>query len=92
LQLNQVEIAEGALESLAVLWFAYCPELKSLPDGIEYLTSLEELCFQDTAEELIHNFRQERDTNHCNKELMKISHVRKVIVALTNRNIWERIH
>ncbi|TVU26261.1 hypothetical protein EJB05_28798, partial [Eragrostis curvula] len=77
LQLNQVEIAEGALESLAVLWFPYCPQLKSLPDGIEYLTSLEELLFQDTAEELIENLRQEHDRNHCNKESTKISHIRK---------------
>jgi hypothetical protein len=34
---------------------------------------------------------QGRGTNHCNKELMKISHVSKDFVALTDRNIWERI-
>jgi hypothetical protein len=37
------------------------------------------------------NPRQGRGTNHCNKELLKISHVRKDFVALTDRNIWGRI-
>jgi disease resistance protein RPM1 len=89
--LNQVKI-EGALENLAELVFSDCPELNSLPDGIEHLTTLEELCLLDTADELIEELRQGRRGNQCSEELMKISHIRKVVVRLSDKNIWERIH
>ncbi|CAL4994366.1 unnamed protein product [Urochloa decumbens] len=58
-QLNQVKIEEGALENLVELVFSDCPELNSLPDGIEYLTTLEELRLLDIAEELIEKLRKE---------------------------------
>ncbi|KAK8447391.1 hypothetical protein SEVIR_8G063866v4 [Setaria viridis] len=90
-QLNQVKIEEGALENLVELVFSDCPELNSLPDGIEHLTTLEELCLLDTADELIEKLRQECGANQCSEELMKISHIRKVVVRLTEKNIWERI-
>ncbi|CAO2148088.1 unnamed protein product [Urochloa humidicola] len=41
-QLKQVEVEVGALESLVELVFSNCPELKNLPHGIEYLTTLDE--------------------------------------------------
>ncbi|KAL6658510.1 hypothetical protein ACP70R_004096 [Stipagrostis hirtigluma subsp. patula] len=90
-QLNQVIIQEGALESLVRLTFDGCPDLKHLPHGIEYLAALEALRLEDTAEELIEKLRQESKANECTEELMKISHVRRVFVCLTEKNIWERI-
>ncbi|KAL6658512.1 hypothetical protein ACP70R_004098 [Stipagrostis hirtigluma subsp. patula] len=91
LQLSQVEIEEGALESLVELWFSDCPELKHLPHGIEYLTSLEQLYLRDTAEELIERLRWGSEANECNEERMKISHIKKVTVQLTEKRIWARI-
>ncbi|KAL6658514.1 hypothetical protein ACP70R_004100 [Stipagrostis hirtigluma subsp. patula] len=91
LQLRQVEIEEGALESLVELWFSECPEWKHLPHGIEYLTGLEELYLKDTAEELVEKLKQESEANGSNKELTKIGHIRKVVVIVTEKNIWERI-
>ncbi|KAK3121156.1 hypothetical protein QOZ80_8BG0647230 [Eleusine coracana subsp. coracana] len=91
-QLNQVEIVEGALTNLVELCFSKCPELKRLPHGIEYLSALEELYFEDTAEELIEQLiRQKCDADECHEELTEINHIRKVVVVLTEKNIWERI-
>ncbi|XP_002450471.2 disease resistance protein RPM1 [Sorghum bicolor] len=88
-QLNQVEIEEGGLRNLVMLWFLQCPELKCLPNGIERLTSLEDLYLYDTAQELIEKLRQE--VNECGELSMKISHIRRVSVKLTKDNMWERI-
>ncbi|CAL4981953.1 unnamed protein product [Urochloa decumbens] len=88
-QLNQVEIEEGGLKKLVKLWFLDCPELKHLPHGIEYLTSLEDFYLYDTAQELIQKVRQE--ANECDELHMKIRHIRRVSVKLTKENTWERI-
>lgn len=90
-QLNQVEIEEGALGSLVKLATTDCPELKSLPHGIEYLGALEELYLINAADEFIGMLMQESETNECKEELMKISHIRKVIVESTEKNFWKRI-
>ncbi|CAO2148083.1 unnamed protein product [Urochloa humidicola] len=90
-QLNQVKIEKGALESLAVLVFSRCRELKHLPHGIEYITNLEELYMTDTAEELIEKLTQGAKSYKCNEEYIKIRHIRKVVVRLTEKNKWKRI-
>ncbi|TKV99784.1 hypothetical protein SEVIR_8G066500v4 [Setaria viridis] len=90
-QLNRVEIEEGALESLEELMFTDCPELNCLPYGIEFLKDLEELRLEDTAEELIEKLRQESRGHQDNEELVKISHIRKVVIILSEKNIRERI-
>nr|CAB3491124.1 unnamed protein product [Digitaria exilis] len=66
-------------------------ELKLLPHGIENLTSLEELHLYDIAEELVDKLRQKTEANQFNEELTKISHIKKVVVRLTEKNIQERI-
>jgi hypothetical protein len=88
-QLSQVEIEEGGLRNLVKLWFLQCPELKCLPNGIECLTSLEDLYLYDTAQELIEKLR--REVNECSELYMKIRHIRRVSVKLTKENMWERI-
>ncbi|CAD6257748.1 unnamed protein product [Miscanthus lutarioriparius] len=90
-QLSQVEIEEDALGCLVKLWFAGCPELKRLPRGIEYLTTLDELYLEDAADELIKIIRQEGEANECKEELMKISHIRMVDFKSTEKNFWQRI-
>ncbi|CAO2145879.1 unnamed protein product [Urochloa humidicola] len=90
-QLDQVKIEKHALENLVELIFSECPELKHLPHGIEHLTALEKLYLEDIAEELIEKLRQETESNECNEEQMKIRHIRKVVVSLSKKNIWERI-
>ncbi|CAO2152768.1 unnamed protein product [Urochloa humidicola] len=90
-QLKQVEVEVGALESLVELVFSNCPELKNLPHGIEYLTTLDELYLSDTAEELIEKLMKESESDECNEEHIKIRHIRKVVVTLTEKNIWGRI-
>ena len=90
-RLSQVEIEEDALGSLVKLYFSGCPELKRLPRGIEYLTTLNELYLEDAADELIKIIRQEGEANECKEELMKISHIRRVRFSVTGENFWRRI-
>nr|UBY07130.1 NBS-LRR disease resistance protein [Dasypyrum villosum] len=90
-QLNQVGIEEGAMQNLAGLEFADCPELMFLPDGIEHLAALEKLYLKDTSEELIEKLRQNRDSDECSEDVMKIRHIRNVTVALTQKGLVERI-
>ncbi|XP_044346624.1 disease resistance protein RPM1-like [Triticum aestivum] len=90
-QLSQVGIEEGAMQNLVELWFGDCPDLRFLPDGIKHLAALEKLVLKDTSEELIEKLRQERDSDECNDDLMKISHIRNVTVALMQKGLVERI-
>uniref|UniRef100_A0A8R7JXH4 Disease resistance protein RPM1 n=1 Tax=Triticum urartu TaxID=4572 RepID=A0A8R7JXH4_TRIUA len=90
-QLNQVGIEEGAMQNLVKLWFGDCLDLRFLPDGIEHLAALEKLGLKDTSEELIEKLRQERDSDECSDDLMEISHIRNVTVALMQKGLVERI-
>jgi disease resistance protein RPM1 len=67
------------------------PRVKHPPHGIEYITTLEVLHLQDTAEELIEKLMQESGSGERSEEHMKIKHIRKVVAVLTEKNIWERI-
>ena len=89
--LKQVEIEEDALGSLVTLTFSDCPEMKRLPHGIEYLRALGDICLENTVDELIEMLRQEHETTECKQELMKIGHIRKVIIVSTEKNFWRRI-
>nr|UBY07031.1 NBS-LRR disease resistance protein [Dasypyrum villosum] len=88
-QLNQVGIEKGAMQNLVELWLGHCPELKFLPDGIEHLAALEKLYLKDILEELIEKLRQNRDSDECSEDIMKISHIRNVTVVL--KGVPERI-
>jgi disease resistance protein RPM1 len=90
-QLNEVRIAEGAMQNLIELWFGFCPELEFLPDGIEHLRALEKLRLVDTSEELIEKLRRQRDSDECSENEMKISHIRNVTVRLRHKGLLERI-
>ena len=90
-QLNQVGIEEGAMQDLVELLFIDCPELKFLPDGIKHLAALEKLALRDTSEELIEKLRQNIDSGECSEDIMNISHIRNVTVALSHKGFEERI-
>jgi disease resistance protein RPM1 len=79
-ELNGVQIDEGAMPSLARLYFGACHELKFLPQGIEHLTNLEEFALRDTSEELREKLQQKREPNEGKDDLLSIRHIRKVIV------------
>ncbi|CAM0957906.1 unnamed protein product [Alopecurus aequalis] len=90
-QLNEVRIAEGAMQNLVELWFGLCPELEFLLDGIEHLRALEKLRLVDTSEELIEKLRRQRDSDERCEDVMKISHIRNVTVRLRHKRLLERI-
>nr|UBY07602.1 NBS-LRR disease resistance protein [Dasypyrum villosum] len=80
---------KGAMQNLVELWLGDCPELKFLPDGIEHLAALEKFYLKDILEELIEKLRQNRDSDECSEDIMKISHIRNVTVVL--KGVRERI-
>ncbi|XP_020098969.1 disease resistance protein RPM1-like [Ananas comosus] len=51
--LSQIKIERGAMQSLNKLSLFRCLELKALPYGIEYLTTLQDLRITHLAEELV---------------------------------------
>ena len=65
--------------------------MKRLPHGIEHLRALDDIYLQNTVYELIEMLRQEHETAECKQELMKIGHIRKVIIVSTEKNFWRRI-
>ncbi|XP_020098968.1 disease resistance protein RPM1-like [Ananas comosus] len=94
LQLNQIEIEKEAMPSLQDLSLSGCPELKVLPQGIEYRATLQVLHFGEPAEELVARLRgggEGRDESH--EDQMKIRHIPKVIHSFKKDGKWvsERI-
>lgn len=87
--LRQIEIEESAMQSLARLTLRDCPELMTIPDGIEHLAALEELHLEQVSEDLIEKLR--RKGGEPSKDLLKINYIRKVTVRVIHKNIWERI-
>ncbi|KAK1273756.1 Disease resistance protein RPM1 [Acorus gramineus] len=65
--LNQITMEEGAMQSLKKFYLVSCKELKTLPQGIERLTTLQELYLQEMAEELLKRMR--------GVDRQKISHI-----------------
>jgi disease resistance protein RPM1 len=91
-QLNQVQIEEGALENLEELRFNNCPNLECIPQGIEYLTAIEELYLENIAEELVEKLiKQESGVDEFNEELAKISHIKLIFVMSTEKKYRKRI-
>ncbi|XP_010263181.1 PREDICTED: disease resistance protein RPM1-like [Nelumbo nucifera] len=56
-QLNCVIIEKGAMPCIQKLELTACAELKSLPQGIEYLQGLSQLYLQEVADELLWRLR-----------------------------------
>ncbi|XP_066368019.1 disease resistance protein RPM1-like [Miscanthus floridulus] len=83
--LTEIKIERGAMTSLVDLKLLLCPQLKMLPDGIEHLSTLEELTLDHTAEELVDRVRQRKE--------MTISHVQRVYIGFVRNGelAFERI-
>ncbi|XP_020153377.1 disease resistance protein RPM1-like [Aegilops tauschii subsp. strangulata] len=78
--LSRVTIEQGAMQNIAKLFLRDCPELKHLPDGIEYLRTLEYLELKAISKELTWKLQQNEESKECDEDWMKISHVRRVDV------------
>ncbi|KAK1272619.1 Disease resistance protein RPM1 [Acorus gramineus] len=71
-RLNQIKFKEGAMRSLTKLHLMRCRELKTLPHGIERLTTLDELSLEGFPDEQLQKMRR-GGVDH-----EKISHIRQV--------------
>ncbi|KAK1274206.1 Disease resistance protein RPM1 [Acorus gramineus] len=81
--LNQITIEEGAMQSLKEFNLIMCKELKTVPQGIERLTTLQELYLQEMAEELLERMRGEQAVDR-----QKISHIPVVKHAVQIDGRW----
>lgn len=68
MELNGVEIEEGAMPTLKELHLVRCPALHLLPQGLEYITSLQKLHLEEMPQELIQNIldedKHQAEVNH----------------------------
>ncbi|XP_077213102.1 disease resistance protein RPM1-like isoform X1 [Tasmannia lanceolata] len=69
-QLNFIRMEEGTMQSIEEIELERCGELKMLPCGIEYLTTLKELYLVETSEELVARLRTDESGDR-----LKVSHI-----------------
>ncbi|XP_020080880.1 disease resistance protein RPM1-like [Ananas comosus] len=77
---SQVEIERGAMASLNTLRLVRCPELKELPHGIEYLTTLQYLYIIYPAEELVELLLGGGEGDHNNDWRTRVCHIPNFII------------
>ncbi|RWR73937.1 disease resistance protein RPM1-like protein [Cinnamomum micranthum f. kanehirae] len=65
-KLNMIKIENGSMTCIEKLYLKECPELKRIPEGMQYLTSLQALGLSDMSEELIQRIKagDERKYKH----------------------------
>ncbi|XP_020098872.1 disease resistance protein RPM1-like [Ananas comosus] len=93
-KLSQVEIERGAMARLNKLHLYRCPELKELPHGIEYLTTLRYLCIDHPAEELVELLRGGGgEGDHSNDWRTRVRHIPNFIISFgrDDKYVKERI-
>lgn len=78
-KLNNVKVEQSALESLVQLTLIDCPELKTLPDGIEHIKTLEKLYLRGASKELTKQLQQ-KEPHVFDGNLKNIGHIRRVTV------------
>ncbi|XP_020080708.1 disease resistance protein RPM1-like [Ananas comosus] len=74
-KLSRVEIERGAMARLKKLQIHDCPELKELPHGIVYLTTLQDLCIGHAAKELVELLRGGGEGDHSNDWRTRVRHI-----------------
>ncbi|XXG72451.1 hypothetical protein AAC387_Pa07g1544 [Persea americana] len=57
--LNHVRIEQGAMPNIKMISFSHCVALTTLPEGIEHLSGLRELCLRKLPEELIEQLKKD---------------------------------
>ena len=62
-RLERILIEEESLSCIRNIKFFDCPKLKNIPEGIQYLTSLQELWLREMPGELLRRIRQDRGVN-----------------------------
>ncbi|XP_068642033.1 disease resistance protein RPM1-like [Aristolochia californica] len=69
-RVNRVEVEDGAMPSIQQLWLGFSQEIKMLPQGIEYLTTLKQLYLEEMSDELVQILRDKNSKEHW-----KVQHI-----------------
>ncbi|XP_068638625.1 disease resistance protein RPM1-like [Aristolochia californica] len=75
-RVNHVEVEDGAMPSIQQLWMGFCQEIKMLPQGIEYLTTLKQLYLEEMSDELVQSLRDKKSKDHW-----KVQHIPNIKVT-----------
>lgn len=75
MELDSVQVEKGALLGLKEFHLLRCPALKQLPQGIEYLTSLQKLHLEEMSEEFIQSFNDESEHHAKVNHVQTVTHV-----------------
>jgi hypothetical protein len=79
-KLRQIKIEEGSMANLVRLTVTGCPELKELPQGVEFLQNLAALHLESTADDFLEKIQSEEEWE---VHQSKTSHIKKVYVRFS---------
>ncbi|RWR73997.1 disease resistance protein RPM1-like protein [Cinnamomum micranthum f. kanehirae] len=83
-KLNIIKIENGSMTRIEKLFLKECPELRRIPEGLQYLTTLQELGLIDMSEELIQRIK-------AGDELVNLLHIPLIGHYNSTNNIGEKI-
>ncbi|XXG49118.1 hypothetical protein AAC387_Pa02g3385 [Persea americana] len=83
--LNMIKIENGSMTCIKILYLKECPELKRIPEGMQYLTSLQELGLMDMSEELIQRIK-------AGDERVNLLHIPFIAHYNSTNDFCEKIH
>lgn len=74
-QLEEIVIEKGVMPNIQNLWHSKCMALKMLPQGIEHLTNLQQVCLANVSNKLIERIRGENSVDRpMVRHIPKINH------------------
>ncbi|XP_058112903.1 disease resistance protein RPM1-like [Magnolia sinica] len=91
-QLNRIVIEKGALASIQELILFNCEGLKTLPEGIEYLTGLQELRLRGTPMELTDKLKLKGGSEEDRRKVRHIPIIQRVQWREAGGWVMERLN
>ncbi|KAF5738842.1 disease resistance protein RPM1-like [Tripterygium wilfordii] len=67
--LEQIIIEKGAMPSAQNLWLCQCTRLKMLPQGVEYLTNLDQVYLSNVSQELVDSIGRQNSTSNLKTKI-----------------------
>ncbi|RWR84920.1 disease resistance protein RPM1-like protein [Cinnamomum micranthum f. kanehirae] len=83
LQLDRIYIEKGSMICIEEIVLVNCPELKSAPEGIQYLTCLQSLALRDMPGELVMKIQGDEGVN--------LQHIPQIIHFNSTKCVCERL-
>ncbi|XP_008244610.1 PREDICTED: disease resistance protein RPM1-like [Prunus mume] len=85
--LNKITIEKGVMSNLQTLWFDNCPELNTMPQGLQYLTELKVLTLGLVSKELMDSIREGGVDHEKVQHIPEIYHYYKSSLGLRRESL-----